>query len=458
MSTAAPADDGRRIISSEEEQRVIFASSLGTVFEWYDFYIYATLGAVLRGAVLPPGNATAALLASFATYAAGFLVRPFGALVFGRIGDLVGRKYTFLVTIMVMGLPRPRSASCRRTRRSGCCRRSILVLLRSRRASRSAASTAAPRPTSPSTRPTRSGAAHELDPDHGDARLLPVAGGDRRLPGRHGRGGVQALGLAHPVPRSRSCSWPSRSTSGSSCNESPVFLQMKAEGKGARRRSRESFANWANRKIVLIALFGAAAGQGVVWYTGQFYALLLPDGTLKIDWKTAYLIVGRGAGARHAVFVFFGWLSDRIGRKKIMLAGCLLGGAHVLPDLPGDDALREPGARGVPARRTKISSRRPATADAPLPEPETTFYSECDKVQDFLAQARPLVRARLRAPRRGQDRSSRPSDEASPSTGWDEAKLAAGAQGARLPGRRRPREASTVMPMLILLVFISSST
>ena len=186
---------------TSEEKFVIFASSLGTVFEWYDFYLYATLAPFFAALFFPPGNETAALLSAFATYAAGFLVRPFGALVFGRIGDLVGRKYTFLVTIVVMGastflvglLPTfaqigwlapillvtlrlvPGPGARRRIRRRGDLRR---------RASRA----------------ERARLRHELDPDHGDARLLPGAAGHRHLPHLHGRQGVRRLGLAHSVP------------------------------------------------------------------------------------------------------------------------------------------------------------------------------------------------------------------------------------------------------------------
>ena len=184
MSTASRPIAHVQLASKSEERRVIFASSLGTVFEWYDFYLYAMLAPFFAALFFPKGNETAALLSAFAAYAAGFLVRPFGALVFGRIGDLVGRKYTFLVTIIVMGfstfavgllptyaddrLGSRRSSWCR----CGCCR-----------AWRWAANTAAPRPMSPSTHRRRSARLrHELDPDHRDAGLLPVADRHRPLP------------------------------------------------------------------------------------------------------------------------------------------------------------------------------------------------------------------------------------------------------------------------------------
>ena len=265
-----------QLSSKSEERRVIFASSLGTVFEWYDFYLYATLAPFFAALFFPKGNDTAALLSAFATYAAGFLVRPFGALVFGRIGDLVGRKYTFLVTIVVMGFstfavgllptfavdrlggadpagqPAPAAGpgAGRRVRRRG-------DLCGGARAAKSAR------------------LRHELDPDDGDAGLLPGAGGHLHLP----------LHRRRWTPKDFA-DWGWRIPFLVSLillifsiyirlklNESPVFQRMKAEGKGSKAPLRDSFLKYPNNKYVLLALLGATAGQGVVWYTGQFYAL-----------------------------------------------------------------------------------------------------------------------------------------------------------------------------------------
>src|SRR2546429_393270 len=227
-----------------EERKVIFASSLGTVFEWYDFYLYATLAPFFAALFFPSGNETAALLSAFATYAAGFLVRPFGAIVFGRIGDLVGRKYTFLVTIVFMG-----------------------------------------------------GATFLV----GLLLILLIFSVCIRL----------------------------------KLHESTIFQKMRAEGKGSKSPLTDSFFKYPNNKYVLLALLGATAGQGVVWYTGQFYALFFLIITLKLDYVSAYSLIGLSLLIGTPFFIFFGWLSDRIGRLKIILAGCLIAAVTYFPLFQG---------------------------------------------------------------------------------------------------------------------------
>ena len=227
-------------------------------------------------------------------------MRPFGALVFGRIGDLVGRKYTFLVTILVMGVSTAAVGLLPTYATIGMLSPIMLVLLRlAQGLALGGEYGGAATYVAEHAPDDKRGLAHQLDPDDRDARLLPVAGRDRRLPRR-----------AWPRRRSRPGAGASRSWSRWSCssisvyirlklNESPVFLRMKAEGKGEQGPLRESFTNWSNLKIVLLALFGATAGQGVVWYTGQFYALFFLTGTLKIDWKTAYIDPRGRAGPGH---------------------------------------------------------------------------------------------------------------------------------------------------------------
>ena len=168
-------------------------------------------------------------------------------------------------------------------------------------------------------------------------------------------------------------------------NESPVFLKMKSEGKGSKQPLRDSFGNWPNAKIVLLALFGAAAGQGVVWYTGQFYALFFLTTTLKVDWKTAYVIVAVALALGTGLFIFFGWLSDRIGRKKIMMLGCLLGAVTLFPHLQGDDALRRTPRSSTFAATTQITVTATDCRTHLFPLPKTV-YTECDKVRDLLAK------------------------------------------------------------------------
>src|SRR5689334_1110394 len=310
-----------------EEKRVIFASSLGTVFEWYDFYLYATLAPFFAALFFPKGNATAALLASFATYAAGFLVRPFGALVFGRIGDLVGRKYTFLVTILVMGLSTAIVGLLPTYESIGLLSPTILVLLRLAQGLALGGEYGGAATYVAEHAPTEKRGLHtswiQTTATLGFFLSLIVIGGCRRV---FDETEFKSWGWRIPFLVSLILLGVSVYIR-LKLNESPLFVKMKSEGKGSKKPLSESFGNWANLKIVLLALFGAAAGQGVVWYTGQFYALFFLTGTLKIDWKTAYNILTVALFLGTGLFVFFGWLSDKIGRKKIMLAGCLLGAA-----------------------------------------------------------------------------------------------------------------------------------
>src|SRR5690349_1670284 len=274
MATVAPPIHGKSGFS-RDETRVIFASSLGTVFEWYDFYLYAVLAPFFAAVFFPSGNATAALLSAFATYAAGFLVRPFGALVFGRIGDLVGRKYTFLITILVMGFSTfavgllPTFASI------GWAAPILLVSLR-----------------------LLQGLA--LGGEYGGAATYVA---EHAAEGRRGYDtswiqttatigfflSLIVIGICRfggVMTPTQFAEWGWRIPFLVSLvllifsvyirlklNESPVFKRMKAEGRGSKAPLRDSFARYPNNKYVLLALLGATAGQGVVWYTGQFYAL-----------------------------------------------------------------------------------------------------------------------------------------------------------------------------------------
>src|SRR6476661_8730001 len=295
-----------------EERRVVFASSLGTVFEWYDFYLYATLAPFFAALFFPPGNETAALLSAFATYAAGFLVRPFGAIVFGRIGDLVGRKYTFLITIVFMGgatflvglLPTYQTIGC-------------------------AATYVAEH--APQGKRGYDTSWIQTTATLGFFLALAVIGGCRlwmdakvfadwgwRIPFW-----VSLILLVFSVYIRLKL------------HESPIFQKMKAEGKGSKSPLTDSFFKYPNNKYVLLALLGATAGQGVVWYTGQFYALFFLIITLKLDYVSAYMLIGLSLLIGTPFFIFFGWLSDRIGRLKIIMAGCLIAAVTYFPLFAG---------------------------------------------------------------------------------------------------------------------------
>jgi MFS family permease len=433
-------------LSSAEARKVIFASSLGTVFEWYDFYIYATLAPFFATLFFPAGNATAALLASFATYAAGFLVRPFGALVFGRIGDLVGRKYTFLITIMVMGLATAAVGLLPTYASVGMLSPTILVLLRLAQGLALGGEYGGAATYVAEHAPDNKRGLHtswiQTTATLGFFVSLVVIGGCRS---GMTEAAFKAWGWRIPFLISIILLVISVYIR-LKLNESPVFLEMKAQGKGSKSPLKDSFTNWSNLKIVLLALFGAAAGQGVVWYTGQFYALFFLTGTLKVHWKTAYTVLAVALILGTGLFVFFGWLSDKIGRKKIMLAGCILGALTYFPLYRAMTHYANPALEAF-AARTQVSLTADNCQMHLFPNPKTVF-SPCDKVQDFLSK------------RSLSFETTEGAAGAAPVThingvdivGFDEPKLTATLKALNYPATANPNDVN--VPMLILLVFI----
>ncbi len=325
MSDSAPAaprplEDGL----DRRHKLVVFASSLGTVFEWYDFYIFGTLAAFFGKLFFPADNEVAGFLASLALFGVGFSVRPFGAIVFGRIGDLVGRKYTFLVTIVVMGVSTAVIGFLPTFEQIGFWAPVILVVLR-----------------------LAQGLA--LGGEYGGAATYVA----EHAP--HGKRGIYTswiqttatlglflslgvIGLTRAFMSAEAfAAWGWRIPFLFSfvllglsvfirmkLHESPVFAEMKAQGKGSKAPLRESFGQWSNARYVLASLLGATAGQGVVWYAGQFYALYFLTGTLKLHYMDAYELVSIALVIGAGFIVFFGWLSDKVGRKAIMLSGFAL--------------------------------------------------------------------------------------------------------------------------------------
>ena len=303
---------------------VIIASSLGTVFEWYDFYIYGTLAAFFGKLFFPADNETAGYLSSLALFGVGFSVRPFGALVFGRLGDLAGRKYTFLITIVVMGLSTALVGLLPTFSSIGFAAPIILVFLR-----------------------LAQGLA--LGGEYGGAAIYVA---EHAPEGKRGlyTGWIQTTatlglflalvvigGLRKFMTPEQFASWGWRIPFLLSflllavsvyirmkLEESPVFAEMKAQGKGSKAPLTESFARWENGKVVLKALFGATMGQGVVWYAGQFYALYFLSTTLKVDYVTTYFMIATSLAIGAVLLVSFGKLSDAVGRKKIIMTGMLL--------------------------------------------------------------------------------------------------------------------------------------
>ncbi|MBK8738376.1 MAG: MFS transporter [Betaproteobacteria bacterium] len=367
------------------EKKVIFASTLGTTFEWYDFYLYATLAPFFAALFFPPGNDTAALLSAFATYAAGFLVRPFGALLFGRIGDLVGRKFTFLATILLMGFATFAVGLLPTYEKIGWAAPILLVGLR-----------------------LLQGLA--LGGEYGGAATYVA---EFAPDGRRGfdTSWIQAsatlgfflslavIGLCRTqLDAEDFAGWGWRMPFLLSLlllifsiyirlklDESPVFQKMKAEGKGSKAPLTDSFLRYPNNKYVLLALLGATAGQGVVWYTGQFYALFFLTITLKADFLTAYTLIGASLLLGVPFFIFFGWLSDRIGRLKIIMAGCLLAALTYFPLFAGLTHYVNPALEAYAASNPVVVTARDCNVHV-FVGPWSRF-TDCDKAKDYLTKA-----------------------------------------------------------------------
>lgn len=345
-------------------------------------------GAILRRAVLSSRNDTAALLSAFATYAAGFLIRPFGALVFGRIGDLVGRKYTFLVTIMVMGTSTFLVGLLPTYTTIGWLAPILLVTLR-----------------------LCQGLA--LGGEYGGAATYVA---EHSRPGERGfsTSWIQTtatLGLLlalivialcrEYMPPKDFSDWGWRIPFIVSVillifsvyirlklNETPIFQQMKDEGKGSRAPLTESFFRYPNNKYVLLALLGATAGQGVVWYTGQFYALFFLIITLKLSYIPAYVLIGLSLIIGTPFFIFFGWLSDRIGRLKIILAGCLIAAVTYFPLFAGLTHYVNPDLEAFAQKNPITLTAEAATCKVHIFVTAFTKFSTCDRAKDFITKLR----------------------------------------------------------------------
>jgi MFS family permease len=362
--------------------RVIFASALGTVFEWYDFYLYGTLAVFFSALFFPPGNDTAAFLASLATFGAGFAVRPLGALVFGRIGDLVGRKYTFLITIVVMGLSTALVGILPTYAQIGIWAPILLVTLRLAQGLAlggeygGAATYVAEH--APAGKRGYFTSWIQTTATLGFFLSLAVILGCRL---GFGEEAFKAWGWRIPFLLSvvlLAVSVYIRLR----LQESPVFVEMKAAGRLSRAPLRESFGEWRNARIVLLALLGATAGQGVVWYTGQFYALFFLQNTLKLDYQTAYLLIAAALAIGTPFFVVFGRLSDRVGRKRIMVAGCLLAALTYIPIFKGLTLSVNPALAEF-EQRAAVTVAGEDCHFRVFAKPK----SDCDRARDFLTKA-----------------------------------------------------------------------
>src|SRR5438552_1183673 len=333
---------GAEVLDAGGLRRIIFAASLGTLFEWYDFYLYGSLAVFFGGLFFPPGNDTAQLLASLATFGAGFGVRPLGALVFGHLGDLIGRKYTFMVTMATMGLGTALIGFLPSYASWGLGATALLVLLRLLQGLALGGE--------------YGGAATyvaEHVPDQRRGYYTSFIQTTATLGFFVSLGVIAACRYWYGPDRFKAFGWRvpfllSFVLLGVSLyirlrmSESPLFTRLKSEGRVSKNPLKESFGNPTNLRYVLLALFGATAGQGVVWYTGQFYALTFLQKPLNLDWRLAYALVAAALFLGTPLFVVFGSLSDRVGRKRIMLAGCVLAALTYLPIYQAMRALANP--------------------------------------------------------------------------------------------------------------------
>lgn len=385
MATATSAAANRPM--TQGERKVILASSLGTVFEWYDFYLYGSLATIIGAkffSQFPEGTRNIFALLAFA---AGFLVRPFGALVFGRLGDLVGRKYTFLVTILIMGASTFIVGILPTSDQIGITAAIILIILR-----------------------CLQGLA--LGGEYGGAATYVAEHAPR---GRRGfytsfiqitaTGGLFLSLLVILFARSilgeeAFMDWGWRIPFLVSVlllgvsvwirmqlQESPAFVKMKAEGTGSKAPLTEAFGQWKNAKVAILALFGLVAGQAVVWYTGQFYALFFINSILKVDGYTANLLIAWALLLGSGGFVLFGWLSDKIGRKPIILGGCLLAALTYFPLFKLLSAEANPALHAAHRDIVVVVQADPADCSFQFnPVGTARFTNSCDIAKAALAR------------------------------------------------------------------------
>jgi MFS family permease len=375
--------------ATKNEKMVIAASSLGTVFEWYDFYLYGLLATVISSQFFSGVNETTGFILALAAFAAGFAVRPFGALVFGRIGDLVGRKNTFLVTMGIMGLSTFAVGLLPNYAAIGVAAPLLLVTLR-----------------------LLQGLA--LGGQYGGAATYVAEHAPNRKRGLY-TSWIQTtatlglfasllvvIGVRWSVGEEAFAAWGWRVPFLASAlllvlsvwirlqlNESPVYQRMKAQGGTSKAPLTEAFGNWGNLRLVLIALFGAVAGQAVVWYTGQFYALFYLEKILKVEGATANILIALALVLGTPFFIFFGWLSDKIGRKPIILTGCAIAALAYFPLFHALTGAANPALAQAQARAPVVVYADPSTCAFQFdPIGKNKFDTTgCDIAKSTLAKA-----------------------------------------------------------------------
>ena len=379
---------------TKDERFVILASSLGTVFEWYDFYLYGSLASIIGAQFFssyPPATRDIFALLAFA---AGFLVRPFGAIVFGRIGDIVGRKYTFLVTILIMGLSTFIVGLLPGAAQIGIAAPIILIALRLLQglalggeyggAATYVAEHAPPGKRGYYTSFIQTTATLGLFLSLLVILFTRTATGEPGFAGAPGAywGGWRVPFLVSVLLLGISVWIRLR------LNESPVFQRMKEEGKTSKAPLTEAFGTWSNAKIVILALLGLTMGQAVIWYTGQFYALFFLQSILKVDGYTANLLIAWALLLGTGFFLVFGALSDRIGRKPIILAGCLIGALTLFPIFKMITTNANPALeKAYETVKVQVVADPAGCGDLFNPVGTRVFTAPCDTARAFLAQS-----------------------------------------------------------------------
>ncbi|MDO8276949.1 MAG: MFS transporter [Burkholderiaceae bacterium] len=373
---------------SAEERKVIFASSLGTVFEWYDFYLYGSLAPIIAKQFFSALDAGSAFIFALLAFAAGFIVRPFGAIFFGRLGDMIGRKYTFLVTILIMGLSTFIVGLLPSYATIGVAAPVILIALRMLQGLALGGEYGGAATYVAEHAPHGKRGAYtswiQTTATLGLFLSLVVILGTRTLMGEAAFGDwgwripflVSVLLLAVSV-------WIRLSL-----NESPAFQKMKSEGKTSKSPLTESFGEWKNLKIVILALIGLTAGQAVVWYTGQFYALFFLTQALKVDAVTANLMIAVSLVIGTPFFIVFGSLSDKIGRKPIILAGCLLAVVTYFPVFNMLTKAANPDLYAAQAKNKVVVIADASECSFQFnPTGTAKFTSSCDIAKQVLANS-----------------------------------------------------------------------
>lgn len=370
------------------DRLVILASSVGTVIEWYDFYLYGSLAAIITVQFFSGVNETTGYIFALMAFAAGFAVRPFGAVFFGRLGDLWGRKNTFLVTMLLMGLSTFVVGLLPSYAAIGVAAPAILVAMRlvqglALGGEYGGAATYVAEHAPPGKRGLYTSFI-QITATAGLMLSLLVILGVRTAVGE---GAFQAWGWRIPFLVSilllGVSLWIRLKLA-----ESPAFRRMKAEGRGSPTPLKDSFGRWPNLKLVLLALFGLAAGQAVVWYAGQFYALFFLEKTLKVDPALANVLVAIALLLATPFFVFWGWLSDKVGRKPIILTGCLLAALTYFPLFHAlTEAANPQLARATASAPVVVVADQADCSFQFDPVGKTVFNSSCDLAKSFLAKA-----------------------------------------------------------------------